>query len=232
MLVAEDIRKEYPTPAGPLVVLSGVSLRLEAGQSAAIVGPSGSGKSTLLNILGALDRPTAGRVLLDGDDYASFGDRELSFLRNRKIGFLFQEHHLLPQCTVIENVLVPLLAFGRVAPQDVVRAKELLQRAGLGDRLSHYPGELSGGERQRAALVRALIGRPRLILADEPTGNLDAPTAAQVIDLMLDLHRELSGILVVVTHSPMVASRMQQVFRLQNGTLRREEHAVGSELSA
>lgn len=222
MLIVEHVTKEYPTPAGPLRVLEDLNFAIAPGQSVAIVGPSGSGKSTLLNILGALDRPTSGRVLLDSQDYSTLDELGLARLRNQQIGFLFQEHHLLPQCTVIENVLVPLLAFGRVRQADVAWAKELLGRVGLGDRLSHYPGELSGGERQRTALVRALILRPQLILADEPTGNLDAATARQIVDLLLELHRELRGILVVVTHSQMVAERMGQIWRLQNGKLSEE----------
>ncbi len=219
MLVAENIRKEYPTPDGPLVVLDGIRLTLEPGQSVAIVGPSGSGKSTLLNILGGLDHPTAGRVLLDQVDYATLAEPELARLRNRKIGFLFQEHHLLPQCTALENVLVPLLAFGRPCRADICRAAELLTRVGLGERLNHFPSELSGGERQRTALVRALISSPRLLLADEPTGNLDAATACQIIDLMLELHREVNNILVVVSHSGSVAARMERIFRLTTGSL-------------
>lgn len=222
MLIVEHVTKEYPTPAGPLRVLEDLNFAIAPGQSVAIVGPSGSGKSTLLNILGALDRPTSGRVLLDSQDYSTLDELGLARLRNQQIGFLFQEHHLLPQCTVIENVLVPLLAFGRVRQADVAWAKELLGRVGLGDRLSHYPGELSGGERQRTALVRALILRPQLILADEPTGNLDAATARQIVDLLLELHRELRGILVVVTHSHMVAERMGRIWRLQNGKLSEE----------
>jgi lipoprotein-releasing system ATP-binding protein len=219
VLLAEHIYKSYPTPSGPLVVLEDVNLTLEPGQSVAIMGPSGSGKSTLLNILGALDRPTSGRVILDGQDYALLGDNQLARLRNQHLGFLFQDHHLLPQCTVLENVLIPLLAFGRPSRADVARAKALLQRVGLAERIDYFPGELSGGERQRVALVRALIGRPKLLLADEPTGNLDAENAAQVIELMLELQKEFGSILVVVTHSPYVAEKMQYVLELIKRTL-------------
>ncbi len=223
MLVAEHISKSYPTPSGPLVVLEDVHLTLEPGQSVAIMGPSGSGKSTLLNILGALDQPTSGRVCLDGIDYALLGDGGLAKLRNQQLGFLFQEHHLLPQCTVLENVLIPFLAFGRASSADIARAKALLERVGLADRMNHFPGELSGGERQRAALVRALVVRPKVLLADEPTGNLDAKSASQVVRLMLDLQRELGSILVVVTHSPYVAGCMGQIFELHSGTLVQKE---------
>ena len=223
MLVAEDVCKSYSTPSGPLVVLEDVNLVVKPGQSVAIMGPSGSGKSTLLNILGALDRPTSGRVSLEGVDYAHLDDRGLAKLRNQQLGFLFQEHHLLPQCTVLENVLIPFLAFGRPSPADVARAKALLERVGLADRMNHFPGELSGGERQRAALVRALVVRPKVLLADEPTGNLDAESASQVVRLMLDLQKELGSILVVVTHSPYVAGCMGQVFELRMGTLVQKE---------
>jgi lipoprotein-releasing system ATP-binding protein len=219
MLVAEHIQKSYPTPTGPLSVLTDVNFTVYPGESVAILGPSGSGKSTLLNILGALDRPTAGRVLLDGVDYSNLDERGLARLRNQKVGFLFQDHHLLPQCTVLENVLVPRLAFGRPGKVEVARAEELLEQVGLAKRRDHLPSELSGGERQRVALVRALLSRPRVLLADEPTGNLDADTANQVVSLMLDLQKEYDNILILVTHSQEVAERMQRRFRLVKGTL-------------
>ncbi|MCS7237253.1 MAG: ABC transporter ATP-binding protein [Thermoguttaceae bacterium] len=228
MLVVEHLSKHYASPAGPLVVLSDVNLTVQPGQSVAIMGPSGSGKSTLLNLIGALDRPTGGRVQLDGQDYSLLPEGDLARLRNQRIGFLFQDHHLLPQCTVLENVLVPFLAFGRPTAHDLKRAEELLSAVGLAARMDHLPGELSGGERQRAALVRAMVTQPRMLLADEPTGNLDADTAEQIVQLMLELHRQSQNLLIVVTHSPGVASKMDVVFQLSKGILKR----VGQESAA
>jgi len=218
MLKAEAICKSYPTRAGALAVLRDVSLCLEPAQSAAILGPSGSGKSTLLNILGTLEPPTAGRVTLDDCDPFALRERELAHFRNRRVGFVFQDHHLLPQCSVLENVLVPTLASGPVDDADE-RARRLLDRVGLSDRRDHRPAELSGGEKQRVAVARALINQPRLILADEPTGNLDRATAEQVGELLAHLPREQGVILVVVTHSEALARRFDRVYDLVAGAL-------------
>ncbi len=213
--------KAYPGPAGgePVVVLRGLDLVVAAGEAVAILGPSGSGKSTLLNLAGALDRPTAGAVLLEGRDLASLSDDDLARVRNRSIGFVFQQHHLLPQLTVLENVLLPVLA-DRSAALPLERARALLDRVALGPRIGHRPAQLSGGECQRVAVVRALINAPRLVLADEPTGALDAHTAAALGDLLVDLNRAEGVALVTVTHSPALAARMGRRLRLQGGALR------------
>lgn len=219
-LVAQDLTKQFPTRAEPLDVLCGVSLAMSAGESLAVVGPSGCGKSTLLHILGTLDRPTSGRVELGGVDPFALPAAELARFRNRQVGFVFQDHHLLPQCSVLENVLIPTLAAGRAQADDVARAKQLLDQVGLAGRLEHRPAELSGGERQRVAIARALIQRPRLLLADEPTGNLDRSTAATVSQLLLDLHTQQQTMLIVVTHSTDLAQRMQRHVELDAGKLR------------
>ncbi|HYW80727.1 MAG TPA: ABC transporter ATP-binding protein [Thermoguttaceae bacterium] len=219
-LSVEDVTKEYPTRAEPLVVLDGVSLQLAQAENLAIVGPSGSGKSTLLSIIGTLERPTGGRVLLDDHDLAELDDRELAAMRNQQIGFVFQDHHLLPQCSVLENVLIPTVADGPTTAESLDRAKMLLDRVGLSDRSDHRPGELSGGERQRTALARALINRPALLLADEPTGNLDHTTAADVGQLLLQLQQQEQMMLVVVTHSQRLAALMDRQLELDNGKLK------------
>jgi lipoprotein-releasing system ATP-binding protein len=217
-LLAENLTKDYPTRSGALHVLDGVSLRLAAGESAAIVGPSGCGKSTLLNILGTLEISGGGRMTLDGVDPFTLSEPELAGFRNRRIGFVFQDHHLLPHCSVLENVLVPTLVDGG-GPASVDRAQRLLDRVGLSARLDHRPAELSGGERQRAAVARALVNQPLLILADEPTGNLDRRSAEAVADLLLELHRDEKTILIVVTHSQALAERLPQQFQLSDGRL-------------
>ncbi|HEX4149300.1 MAG TPA: ABC transporter ATP-binding protein [Pirellulales bacterium] len=218
-LVVENITKEYLGRGRPLVVLRGCSLELARGENLAIVGPSGSGKSTLLSIIGTLDRPSSGCVSLDGRDPFALNDRELAAFRNEQIGFVFQDHHLLPQCTVLENVLIPTLAAGPAKAEAIDRAHQLLERVGLADRLQHLPAELSGGERQRVALARALVRRPLVVLADEPTGNLDRTTAAGVSELLLELQREEQTVLVVVTHSDELAGRMQRQIELDDGRL-------------
>jgi lipoprotein-releasing system ATP-binding protein len=220
LLQVEHLSKQYPTRGEPLVVLRDVSLELGRGQNLAIVGPSGSGKSTLLSIVGALEPPSGGRVVLDGQDPATLAEPALAALRNRKIGFVFQDHHLLPQCSVLENVLTPTVAAGRTSPEHVGRARMLLERVGLGDRLDYRPAELSGGERQRAALARALICTPLLLLADEPTGNLDRSTAARVGELLLELQRQEQTMLIVVTHSPRLAEMMERRVELDDGKLK------------
>ncbi len=219
MLVASGISKSYPTPGEPLQVLRDVSLQLKAGESLAIVGPSGAGKSTLLQILGTLDEPTAGTVQLDDTNPFTLEEAELARFRNRQIGFIFQDHHLLPQLTVLENVLIPALAHGRPDAAASQRAAELLERVGLSSRASHLPGQLSGGERERVAVARALLNRPSLILADEPTGNLDRRTADAITELLLRLQQDENAILVTVTHSPALAEAMASQRTLIDGQL-------------
>jgi lipoprotein-releasing system ATP-binding protein len=218
-LLVDNIRKEYPTRAEPLVVLSGVSLSLNPGENVAILGPSGCGKSTLLQIIGTLDRPTAGRVMLDGCNPLELDEPRLADFRSRKIGFVFQDHHLLPQCNVLENVLLPAMAAGDVDTAAIERARTLLERVGLSGRLDHRPAELSGGERQRAAIARALVNRPALLLADEPTGNLDRATSATVARLLLELQAQEQTMLVVVTHSLELAALFQRRLELNAGQL-------------
>ena len=218
-LLVENVTKQFPTRAKPLDVLRGVSFELEAGKNLAIVGPSGSGKSTLLNVVGTLETPTTGRVMLGAEDPADFDERHLAAFRNRKIGFVFQDHHLLPQCSVLENVLVPTIAGGPTRPDQIDRAGRLLDRVGLSDRLDHRPAELSGGERQRVSLARALVLEPVLLLADEPTGNLDRTTAGRIADLLLELQEREGTMLIVVTHSPTLADRMSRRLELDEGKL-------------
>jgi len=219
MLEVDGLAKHFPAPGGLLRVLDGVSLRLEPGARLAVMGPSGSGKSTLLSILGTLDEPTAGSVRLDGVDPFALPSRARPAFRNRAIGFVFQEHHLLGGCTALDNVVLPALATGSVAAPVVARARTLLDRVGLGSRWQSLPGELSGGERQRVAVARALLLGPRLVLADEPTGQLDAATAEAVTELLVELARETGGMLVVATHSDAVARRIGTVHRLESGRL-------------
>ncbi len=219
-LSVENVAKQFPTRTEPLEVLRGVSLELQSGENVAIMGPSGSGKSTLLNILGTLEPATSGRVVLDGLDTAALPESELAGLRNRKIGFVFQDHHLLPQCSVLENVLIPTIAHGPATPELVDRARGLIARVGLEARAEHRPAELSGGERQRVALARALIHSPVLLLADEPTGNLDRTNAARIADLLLELQGQEGTMLVVVTHSPALAARMTRRLELDDGRLK------------
>ena len=219
-LLVENVSKEFPTRGEPLVVLREVSLSLGQGENAAILGPSGSGKSTLLSIIGTLLPPSTGRVVLDGIDPAERGEPELAALRNRRIGFVFQEHHLLPQCSVLENVLIPGIADGPLKRETADRGRLLLERVGLSDRLEHRPAELSGGERQRVALARALVNGPALLLADEPTGNLDRGTAEGVGRLLVELQQQENMMLIVVTHSRRLASLMSRQLELDDGKLR------------
>ena len=243
-LRVEHLDKDYPTPTTPLSVLRDVSLEVQRGEAVAVMGPSGSGKSTLLHILGTLDRPTRGGVRLGDQDPFALSEPKLADFRNRSIGFVFQDHHLLPQCSVLENVLIPTLAGSHTNPkrerglepnpslalrvsvashgQENVKewALKLLDRVGLSSRLNHRPAELSGGERQRVAVARALIHHPPLLLADEPTGNLDRVKADEIGRLLLDLHREEQTILVVVTHSRRLADLMPRVLVMDDGRLR------------
>src|SRR5213083_552683 len=218
-----DVCKRYESPTGTeaVPVLRDVTLEIQRGESVAIVGPSGSGKSTLLNIMVTLDRPSSGQVLLDGQELSRLDDIQLAAVRNREIGFIFQSHHLLPQCTVLENVLVPTLANKDTSLRNgaVERAKQLLDKVSLGARLTHRPGQLSGGERQRVAVVRALINQPKLLLADEPTGALDRASAQSLGQLLAGLNREEGVTLVVATHAPDLARQMQRALELRDGAL-------------
>ncbi|HEV3417283.1 MAG TPA: ABC transporter ATP-binding protein [Pirellulales bacterium] len=219
-LAVRDLTKQFPTRAESLEVLRGVSLALSAGKNLAILGPSGSGKSTLLHIVGTLDRPTSGEVRLDGEDPFVLDEPKLADFRSGRIGFIFQDHHLLPQCSVLENVLLPTLAQGATDNDDLERAKMLLDRVGLAARLEHRPSELSGGERQRVAVARALIRKPVLLLADEPTGNLDRTTAASVAKLLLELQELEQTMMITVTHSLELAAMFQRRMELDEGRLK------------
>ncbi len=219
-LQVDNVSKHYATRSQPLEVLRGVSLALEAGQNLAIVGPSGSGKSTLLSIIGTLDQPTSGRVLINDIDVQGLSEPELAAFRSRRIGFVFQDHYLLPQCSVLENVLLPAVPLGPISVETFQRAEMLLERVGLSERREHRPAELSGGERQRTALARAMINGPGLLLADEPTGNLDRTTADRVGQLLLELQQQEPMILIVVTHSQRLAETMQCRYELDAGVLR------------
>jgi lipoprotein-releasing system ATP-binding protein len=218
-LLVENLGKSYATRGEPLVVLRDLSLRVDRGTPAAIMGPSGSGKSTLLHILGTLERPTSGKVTLDGDDPFARSEAALAAFRNQKIGFIFQDHHLLPQCNVLENTLVPTLVNAAAPPAVEQRARQLLDRVGLSARLDHRPAELSGGERQRVAVARALINRPTLLLADEPTGNLDRKSAQVVGGLLLELSQQEQAMLIVVTHSSEMAQQYAKRYELVDGAL-------------
>jgi lipoprotein-releasing system ATP-binding protein len=217
LLELNGVSKDY----GDVDVLRDVNLRLDGGEAIAIVGPSGSGKSTLLNIIGTLDRPTSGTVSFDGDDLRRLSPDEIAPVRNRKIGFVFQLHHLLPQCTILENVLIPTLAAASKGRNDEahLRAERLLERAGLGRRKLQRPGQLSGGERQRAAVVRALINQPRLLLADEPTGSLDRASAENLRKLLIELNRDEGVALIVVTHSMELARGLDRTYEMRDGSL-------------
>jgi len=220
LLELNQISKSYSTPGSKtrVEVLRAINLQIAIAEPVAIIGPSGSGKSTLLNIMGALDKPDSGNISLDGHDLGSMSEQELALIRNRQIGFVFQLHHLLPQCTILENVLIPTLT-RRTTDADRERAGRLLERVGLDKRLSHRPGQLSGGECQRVAVVRALINRPKLLLADEPTGSLDHVAAANLGRLLLELNREEDVALVFVTHSLELARSLPRIMELRDGQL-------------
>jgi lipoprotein-releasing system ATP-binding protein len=221
VLNVSGVSKQYPTPRGPLTVLSDVSFTLSPGDAAAITGPSGSGKSSLLYMLGALEPPSQGTITLDGQNPFDLGATALADFRNTSIGFVFQDHCLLPQCSVLENVLVPTLVAKNGNDEAAARARACLEQVGLGARLDHRPGELSGGEKQRAAIARALVRQPRLVLCDEPTGNLDQASASTVASMLLDLHARQRNILIVVTHSERLAGQFPIRFDITDGRLRR-----------
>jgi lipoprotein-releasing system ATP-binding protein len=218
-LVVADVTKEYPTRGEPLRVLRGACCELSLGENLGILGPSGCGKSTLLHIIGTLESPTSGHVNLQGSNPFHLGEPELAAFRNHKIGFIFQDHHLLPQCSVLENVLLPTLADGRPSPEAIERARMLVDRVGLGGRRDHLPSELSGGERQRTAIARALVNRPILLLADEPTGNLDRRTAGEIAKLLLELQAVERTMLIAVTHSLELAGMLMRRMELNDGRL-------------
>jgi lipoprotein-releasing system ATP-binding protein len=221
MLAVSKVGKAYPTPRGPLAVLSDVTFSLSPGEAAAITGPSGSGKSSLLYMLGALEPPSTGEITLGGQNPFLLPPHGLADFRNAQIGFVFQDHCLLPQCTVLENVLVPTLVASRNGQDEPQYARTLLDQVGLSARLDHRPAELSGGEKQRVAIARALVRRPRLVLCDEPTGNLDQASASGVASLLLDLHKTQKNILIVVTHSERLAAQFPIRFDLADGHVRR-----------
>ena len=218
-----DVAKHYEAVANrpPVPVLQDISLELRAGESLAVIGPSGSGKSTLLNIIGTLDRPSLGQVLLDGQDLSHLNEIQVATVRNQRLGFIFQAHHLLPHCTVLENVLVPTVPVRDPSRKQAAEshARRLLDRVGLSARLDHRPGQLSGGERQRVAVVRALVNQPKLLLADEPTGALDRRSAQDLGELLVDLNREEGVTLIVVTHALDLAGRMQRILELRDARL-------------
>jgi len=220
LLEATNLTKDYVTPRGPLPILSAINFSLQRGDAVSIMGPSGSGKSTLLYILGALESPTSGTVTLDGQNPFQLGEKQLAAFRNQKIGFVFQDHCLLPQCSVLENVLAPTLV-AESKDNFADRARTLLQQVGLSERLEHRPAELSGGEKQRVAIARALIRQPLLLLCDEPTGNLDRDSADNVASLLLDLHKQQNTILIVVTHSPELAAKFPIRFEMRGKQLQR-----------
>jgi lipoprotein-releasing system ATP-binding protein len=221
---AREVHKSYVRNSSPPIeVLRGISLRVQEGEFLAVMGPSGAGKSTLLHILGLIDRPSQGEVVLKGKETKSMGDKERAHLRNRFLGFVFQAHYLLPEFTALENVAIPLVIKGEKGTQAKDRAVYVLEKVGLGTRIHHKPGELSGGEQQRVAIARALVHSPALLLADEPTGNLDRERSIQLMELLLSLHREQGMTVIMVTHDHLLASMAQRVIKLVDGRLSKDE---------
>lgn len=225
LLIAEKVCRDYSTPEGPLAVLKGADFSLSEGEMTFIVGRSGSGKSTLLHLLGGLDRASGGRIFFRGNDLNLMNERELAVYRNKKIGFVFQFFHLLPELTLFENVLLPSLMARSSNPG---RVRELIRRMGLRGREGHFPSELSGGEQQRAAIARSLVNQPEIVFCDEPTGNLDEETAEIVFGLLARLHQETGLSLVIVTHDEGMAHRFENIYRLHDGVLSREERLHGA----
>jgi lipoprotein-releasing system ATP-binding protein len=224
ILEARNVHKSFRQGPVTLEVLQGINIQVHTGERIAIVGSSGSGKTTLLQILGGLDQPTTGHVLIEGQDIHQQSEQERGALRNRALGFVYQFHHLLPEFSALENVAMPLLVRRMKVSEAKERARRLLDRVGLGQRLSHRPDQLSGGERQRAAVARALVTEPKIVLADEPTGNLDGTNAESVFALMLELNRELGTSLIVVTHDMRLASRMDRIYAIEKGVLSERPH--------
>lgn len=224
LLAAYDLKKDYESPTGPLPILKGLQMTIKTGDMSFIIGRSGSGKSTLLHLLAGLDTPTAGKIIFEGEELTAMNEKAISRIRNRRLGFVFQFYHLLPELTLYENVLLPSLIAGK---RDDNWCKELLKRVKLLSRQDHYPSELSGGEQQRAALARALMNRPSLVLCDEPTGNLDRETSESILFLMNDLNRRDGQAFVIVTHDEVLAWRYPQVFRLVDGVLVKDENPSG-----
>ena len=224
LLKLNNIHKSFPSgnPDLPRIVLDGVDLEVETGETVAILGPSGSGKSTLLNIVGTLERQDKGQVIFNGNDLSHWKEKQLTEFRNREIGFVFQLHHLLPQCTVLENVLIPTIPASKLSKQaaNVARAEELIREVGLWEQKDQHPDVLSGGESQRVAVIRALINNPGILLADEPTGSLDSENAEAVIALLLKLNKEFKTAMIVVSHSEEIAGKMNRVYELRNGKLK------------
>ncbi|HEX8993263.1 MAG TPA: ABC transporter ATP-binding protein [Anaerolineales bacterium] len=226
IIETQDLRKIYGSGDSEVVALDGVSLEINSGEFVAIMGPSGSGKSTLMHILGCLSRPTSGRYILDAQDVSDMDNRQLAAIRNQKIGFVFQAYNLLPRTTALRNVMLPLLynrADHRVPGKDEAQAREMLEKVGLATRLDHQPQELSGGQQQRVAVARALVNRPVLIIADEPTGNLDSHSGADIMDLMRDIHQQ-GATIVIVTHDPKIAAYTQRVVELRDGQIANVTH--------
>ena len=219
MLEALELSKIYRTPAADIVIFEGLKLTVERGDLVAVIGPSGAGKSTLLHLLGGLDTPSSGQVLFEGEDVFALPSARLAEFRNRHVGFVFQFHHLLPEFTAVENAAMPLLVRGNTRDDALSRARQLLERVGLGARLEHKVGELSGGEQQRVAIARALVGEPEILLADEPTGNLDLHTGEEVFDVVRELHAERGLTSVIVTHNERIAAKCEQVWKIEAGHL-------------